>query len=1161
MRLRGLQLTRFGHFSDLELDFAAGGKRFHVIYGDNEAGKSTALRAISGLLFGIPDRTSDAHLHAAKDLRVGAELENDAGARLSIVRRKGRKDTLLAADGSPISEARLAAYVGGVPRELFEAMFGLNHERLVAGGRELLAGHGELGEALFGAAAGIRGLHELVERLETEAAQIFKPTGHVPRLNKALAQHRDARARIKQLALKPTEWEKASRERDEATEELARIREEHARVKTRLARCRVLNTALPDLRGRAAILARREEMGDVVMLPRDAGDRRRSAEAALKAARLQSQKLGDEKRRLEAELASLQVPDDLLALESRATDLNDRRAVYVKATSDRQDLFSKLNAGSTEVQALVRELPQPKPLEEIENLRIDAASQARIRELVREGEGLRARATTLGDSARAAAARSEQAQNAFAALPPERDAAALRSAVDAARREGDLETKRRRVTSEIARIQEQARAGTDALPFWKGSAEGVIALPLPSDETVDRFEGELREVADAQRSLEERRRKVLEEIDELQQKLAELESQGSIPSADDVKETRTQRDGLWTRVRRVWLDGTTDTSAPDALAGEYEDAVSQSDALGDHLFSEHERVARITALRDLERRSGETAARIEREGEELVQRKDRLADAWTQVWTASGIQPAPPREMRAWKIQHQGVRGLMEKLGNLQVEDATLGSSIDAHRDACQSLLAVFEGPDLETNTSLAAILEAAESRVLAVDRSREERGRLKDAVKAAMTEKERSDRDLAATEQEIVAWRQNWSGAIAPLNLPESAQPSEAEAVLNKLDQVFSKYTQINTLLDRIRHIDEDSVAFVSALEELVRDGCPDLPARAPAERAAELLARLYKGRTDRTTQESIRLRLGVIKAEFEEIGRDSEAAGAEIESLMKAAGLPVADELENAERSSDEMRGLDARLVDVEERLRRTGIPLDELVAEGNDVHEEELTIEIDQFEQSVEVSERHRDAQNQKLAGLERDFAAMDGGAASAEAADEAEEALAQIAHLSVEYAHKRVGAIILGREIQRFAEENQDPILKSTSELFRRMTLGRYEGITSGFSDDDEDILLCRLASKETVGVEDLSDGTRDQLYLSLRLAALQHHMLQNESMPLIVDDVLVTFDDPRSAATLKLMGELAAENQILFFTHHRRLVELAREVIPEDLLAVHYLEAR
>ena len=1159
MRLRDLQLIRFGHFSDLPLDFTTGNKRFHVIYGHNEAGKSTALRAISGLLFGIPERTQDAHLHAAKDLRIGAELENSAGKRLEIVRRKGRKDTLLGADGSPIAEARLEAYLGGMPRELFEAMFGLDHERLIAGGRELLAGRGELGEALFGAAAGLRGLHELVEALQTEAADLFKPSGQLPRLNKALAQHREARARIKERALKPSEWEKIWRERNEAREELQRVRREHAHTKTRLEGHRVLHTALPDLRGREAILARRDEMGDVVILPDDAGERRQNAEATLKTANLRAEKLGDEKRRLEAELANLHVPDDLLALESRATDLNDRRAVYVKAARDRQDLHSKLGAGSAEVQALVRELPHPRSLDEIECLRIDAASQVRIRELAREGERCQTRVTTLHENAQAAAQRAEEAQAALAALPPERDATALQSAVDAARRDGDLEERRRRIAADLARKQEQARRETDALPLWTGSAETAIALPLPPDETVDRFEQELSQVAEEQRALDERRRTVRQELDELHRTLAELESGGTIPSPDDLKETRGQRDGLWARVRRVWLDDITDAIAPDALAGEYEDAVVQTDALGDHMFSEHERVARITTLHDLERRAEENAASIEREIEELGQREARLAEAWTAAWAPSGIRPSPPREMRAWKAQHQGVVGLMRQIGDLQAEDDTLGLSIKAHRSACLSSLADLDGPALDASTGLAAILEAADHAIQTFDHSREERGRQKDAAEAAAREKDRCDRDLSTTEQEFEEWRQRWRATIAPLDLPEAAQPAEAEAVLEKLDQIFSKHAQLNTFRERVRHIDEDSVAFVSALEELVRDGCPDLPDLAPEDRSAELLARLQQGRDHRTKRVSMRARSNEIDAELQEIGRDHQAAESEIETLMKKAALSSADELEAAERRSAEMRDLDARLIEIEERLRRTGRPLEELVAQGADVQEEDLILEIDQLEQSVEASEQQRDDQNQKLAGLERDFDAMDGGAAAAEAAAEAEEALAQIAHLAVEYAQKRMAAVVLSREIQRFAKENQGPILTRTSELFLHMTLERYEGITSGFSDDDEAILLCRRAGGKTVGVEGLSGGTRDQLYLSLRLAALEHHMVQNEPMPLIVDDILVSFDDPRSAATLKLMGELAVESQILFFTHHQRLVELAREVIPEDRLAVHELE--
>ena len=52
------------------------------------------------------------------------------------------------------------------------------------------------------------------------------------------------------------------------------------------------------------------------------------------------------------------------------------------------------------------------------------------------------------------------------------------------------------------------------------------------------------------------------------------------------------------------------------------------------------------------------------------------------------------------------------------------------------------------------------------------------------------------------------------------------------------------------------------------------------------------------------------------------------------------------------------------------------------------------------------------------------------------------------------------------------------------------------------------------------------------------------------MPLVLDDVLIHFDDGRARAALRVLGEFAATTQVLFFTHHERLVELAREALPD-----------
>jgi uncharacterized protein YhaN len=87
--------------------------------------------------------------------------------------------------------------------------------------------------------------------------------------------------------------------------------------------------------------------------------------------------------------------------------------------------------------------------------------------------------------------------------------------------------------------------------------------------------------------------------------------------------------------------------------------------------------------------------------------------------------------------------------------------------------------------------------------------------------------------------------------------------------------------------------------------------------------------------------------------------------------------------------------------------------------------------------------------------------------------------------------------------------------------------------------------------QSVAVEGMSDGTCDQLYLALRLAAVEQFCRQSEPLPLIVDDILLRFDDDRARETLAVLGEFSSITQVIFFTHHGRLRQLADELFGAD----------
>ena len=134
----------------------------HIIYGPNEAGKSSAMRAIGHFFFGFPSRTEDNWLHPYGQLRIGARLRQQDGTILECVRRKAQKSSLRdGQDNSPVEEELLQRMLGGIDRDQFQIMFGIDHRRLRQAGEDIARGEGRIGELLFAAGAGLAGLEQV----------------------------------------------------------------------------------------------------------------------------------------------------------------------------------------------------------------------------------------------------------------------------------------------------------------------------------------------------------------------------------------------------------------------------------------------------------------------------------------------------------------------------------------------------------------------------------------------------------------------------------------------------------------------------------------------------------------------------------------------------------------------------------------------------------------------------------------------------------------------------------------------------------------------------------------------------------------------------------------------------------------------------------------
>lgn len=163
---------------------------------------------------------------------------------------------------------------------------------------------------------------------------------------------------------------------------------------------------------------------------------------------------------------------------------------------------------------------------------------------------------------------------------------------------------------------------------------------------------------------------------------------------------------------------------------------------------------------------------------------------------------------------------------------------------------------------------------------------------------------------------------------------------------------------------------------------------------------------------------------------------------------------------------------------------------------------------------------------------------------------------MAEIAERYIRLQAEQRLLERVMERYRERRQGPLLARAGALFSDLTLGAHKGL---MVDSDEALLHARRADGQLVPLEGLSDGTRDQLYLALRLAALELYLDNAAPMPFIADDLFINYDDGRAIAGLKQLAALSGRTQVLFLTHHAHMVELAQEALGGPVTVIELAE--
>ncbi|MPL73767.1 hypothetical protein SDC9_19573 [bioreactor metagenome] len=1104
MRLDRLDLARYGRFTDTVLDFPApepGGPDLHVLFGPNEAGKSTIFSAWLDLLFGIPLRSRYDFLHPGPTMRIGATIRTEAGP-LALTRIKRSTASLLDAHGAPLPETVLQAALGGLGREGYGAMFSLDDDTLERGGESILASRGDLGEMLFSASAGLAGLGPELEAMRTELDAFHAP-------GKRKGAVRDAKARLaeldrarRDLDTSAAAAQKLAREVAVAEEGWTRTRATADAADAALAAIRATRAARP-LRERLA--AARAELAPLAALPeadpaldeplRALTEARIGIDSRLAAAAAQARTLEDRRADLAPDPAVLALTADLAAAEGL-------RAPHDTALADlphRIDAAQQIEASLRATQAALGRAGVP-----LADLLLSPARLAALRAALarRSGhEAALAAARAEAETAQTALAEAEARRTAAGASSDGRALAALLAQIGRDDPAAALALARRAEDLAHADLV-QALA---ALAPWRGEAEALAALSVPAPWQLEAWktaaEVTRTALADAQRAL-----------------TATAPGETDAPEATaDADAARSRREALWA-AHLATLTRESARAFEAALRADDRITAQAADRLAAARLQAREAAARDRAAAAL---SAAQAARAA-----------HLAEV-AAVTDALGLSDAGLDALLSWLGARETALAARARLTAAEAETARASAAVDA---AAQALAALLSQP-MPAPGGLAALRAEALARVEAA-------GRIADLDRAAETARETALRRAQALEKaaaQLAAWDADW--AVLTAGTPLAAEPVEIEGLgrmLDMLDRLGQEAANHAALADRIAKMEANRDRFRAALTDLrTRLGMDD---DAPW---AALTARLRRAEEVGRQREVLGADLAALRA------AQAADSAAQLANAAGQAGIAAhlgAPTLRGRELATHLAACRTAGTLRAEiARLTRDLAAQPEPEAGGED--DASLAARETALQGAAEAARAAAEESFAALREARRRLEAVGGDDAVARIEAERANLLNALAEDSRAHLAARFGLIAFETALRRYRDSHRSAMLARASEAFAALSRGAYAGL-SAEPDGAQERLVALPAAGGAKLAADLSKGTRFQLYLALRIAGYAELARSRPTVPFIADDIMETFDDGRATAAFTLLGEMSHHGQVIYLTHHRHLCEIAREACPQ-----------
>jgi uncharacterized protein YhaN len=214
------------------------------------------------------------------------------------------------------------------------------------------------------------------------------------------------------------------------------------------------------------------------------------------------------------------------------------------------------------------------------------------------------------------------------------------------------------------------------------------------------------------------------------------------------------------------------------------------------------------------------------------------------------------------------------------------------------------------------------------------------------------------------------------------------------------------------------------------------------------------------------------------------------------------------------------------------------------------EEIETKLEEVNRRLERLEGERDQTNQTIGGLEDKIKNLSSSGDLLVKQSEIEVSKQQLRDHALEWVTAQIALFVLDKAISKYENTRQPEVIKATKDIFTNITNNAYSMIIKSAETNE---IKIQDAVGQSKGVLEMSKGTKEQLYFAMRLGLIKVYEAEKEPMPIIMDDILVNFDDDRGPLAIKELAKFARDRQVVVLTCHKNALDLYKSLGAKEII--------